>query len=347
LANWLSIISQVNFFLSKEVKDMENLGSTGQQTGNVPTPTNQPKSDQVNQTPPPAPDFRGTKHRFKANGKEIEVPYEELVRRASSAEGAEAARQEAARIRKAEDERKKRWQQDDYMMSDDEIIDQFGSVERFERLAEEAIWKRMNYQKLSPAEKKAMELEQENKRLKEEDEKRKANEKKSTSDALKQDSVKRIDRLITDAMADAKASGIIVADLPEAMELMLDEYMAHLEYLKDLEEQGYEIPKEELSHKAVLENINGRYKERTHNYIAKLPASELRKLLSKEQIAALRQEEVSSLHGGNILAPRTSPAPQKDSSIFNKKKPSTDQRRMKSEDAWKQLDEIHGGRNKR
>jgi len=326
---------------------MENQGSTAQQTP-ISTPQgNSPSPKQTQQNPPDIPDFRGTKHKFKANGREIEVPYEDLITRAAKAEGAEAKLQEASRLRKAEEERRKRWQSEEYELSDDEIIEQFGSVDRFQRLAEEAIWKRMNYEKLSPAERKALQLEQENKRLKDEDDRRKQNEEKSRGDAMLQDSVKRIDRLVTDAIEDAKASGIMVADLPEAMELMLDEYMAHLEYLKDLDSQGIPIPKDELSHKKVLERIQGRYNERTLGYIGKLPASELRKILSKEQIAALRQEEVSSLHGGNILQPRTSQTQQKEQSVFDRKKPAPDQRRMKSKDLWAKMDELHGGKSTR
>jgi hypothetical protein len=327
---------------------MENMGSTVQQPPITTPSAPQAKPDQTNQNPPPqAPDFRGTKHKFKANGKEIEVPYEELILRASKAEGAEAKLQEAARDRKAYEERQKRRKDPnvDKEVLLKELIDELGE-DRFYELSEEAVWKRMNYEKLSPAEKRAIEAEDRAAKLESEKAEREQNENKSRSEMMLQDSVKRIDRLVTDALEDAKKSDIIVADLPEAMELMLDEYMAHLEYLKDLEKQGYDIPKEELSHKAVLESIQSRYDERTLRYISKMPVSELRKRLSKEQIAGLRQEEVSSLHGGNILAPRTSQTQAKTDGLFQKKKPAPDQRRMSSKDAFARLDELHGGKRK-
>lgn len=291
----------------------------------------------------PANPFKGTKHKYKAMGREVEVDYDELIARASKADGADAKLRQAAELRKKTDadlshykkiEERFNRLKDPSAEDFDDLVEIMGE-EKARKIAEKLVWKQIEWDELSPEKQDAIKekrrADDAEKKLKSRDEQeaekvRLVNQKKA---------YQIIDKEIGDAIAEAKADGISVADMPEMIEGVVDEMIAFLEYVEDCEEKGIRISRPPPSPKDVIRKLQSRYDDRSTAYLSRLPIDKIKSMLSKEQLAAIRQSEVDQLYAPIPKSGTQQQKPDKDAiDPFAAEKPTKkNNRRMKS-DQW-------------
>lgn len=286
---------------------------------------------------PEIPEWKKQKHKYKSNGQEVEVDYDELVKRAQKADGldkrlAEVAKQEKtikARLEKLKDP-----QADDF----DELIELIG-FDKAKKFADKLVWDSIQWDELPEAEKKRRLAEQraesaEEKLNRIESEKAEAEQKQ-----ISQQAMQVIDQEIKEVLAAAKLEGLSVADIPEATELIIDEMLAYLEYVETEEAAGRPIRNSPPTHMDVLRKIQEREDTRSSAYMKHLSVDQLKKVLSKEQLSALRQAEIDQLYAPTQ---RTGRAPR-DSSPTDGSSSSRKPQKTRTEDYFKKMDERYGG----
>lgn len=319
-------------------------------SANTP-PENQPPTEKMEGDGGDAGDdvepWKKVKHKFKAAGEVHEVDYDELVKRAEKAVGAEKRLAEAARKEKEIEARLNKLQT---VETFEDVVDLFGGDERARILAEKFVWEKIQHEeaeaKLTPeqkkardAEKKAAEAEQKLKDLEE------ASRKKD-QEAQSSIAAELINREVDTALKEAEEAGLPPEDVPKFLEDLFENMILHLEYLEDCEEAGVPPSKAPLSPRDVLRKLQDKHSERSTTWLKRLSAKELKSLLSAEQLEELRRAEVEQL-----IQPSTqNRATRKQSSNVEPVNPFTqkteDKRKPNTKDWFSQMDKIYEKRGR-
>ena len=291
---------------------------------------------------PPAPEnpYKGTKHKFKANGKEIEVDYDDLLSKASLAEGANQKFQEAKVMRKELEDKLGRLSNAE-ADNLDEIIETLG-IDKVLKIANTISEKELYWNQLSEEEREDLLYRQKADAALNELEALKGKERQAAQQQAQIEAYNVINDEIGEALALAKAEGVPLADLPEIAEGIVDEMLAFLEFMEREEKEGRKLTSPPPSAKDVVKKLQSKYEERSGTYLKKLNAKQLKSMLSPEQLADLRKEEIDGLYGSN--SPRRT-SQQADEVI----KPFSNQdenqsKPRKSDDWFKQMDKKLGVR---
>lgn len=298
--------------------------------------------DSSDQAPPtPAIDPRAIKHKYKANGQEIEVDYDELLTRASKGDGAEKKFNEAHRMRQELEQKLGRLSKSDADNWED-LIEVIG-WEKARKFATTLVQKEIEWEELSDSDKERILARQEAQEAKSKLEQYESREKQTQLQQHQEQAVSIIDQEVSAALAAAKAEGLSIADAPEIVEGVVDELLAYLEYVDREEAAGREVKNPPPSAHDVVRKLQARYDERSSSFVKKLSADALRGMLTPEQLSALRQMEIDGLHGSTLS--RATPQREKFDSIDpfstsdKSKKPS---RRAKSDDWFAAMDKRLG-----
>ena len=290
---------------------------------------------------PPIPDFKGTKHKLKIDDMEEEVEYEELVARAQRAKGSEKrfdearkALDEAGLTKKQVEAIKKRIAEGDV----DALIE-FVGYDTALKISETLTWNKIQWDELSPDERERIVLKHENDQLKSERQREKEAieaQKKAENDAKAQAVLQREIDGLTEAL---KTEGLSDEDVSRITEQSIDDMISYLDYLDSLKEAGQPLPSSLLSLQDVAKKLQSRMVERTNASIGKLSVETLRSVLTKEQLAGLRQLELDDLAP---IHDRTESRKSKSESLFEEaKKPSRAARRMSTDEAFDRLDSLY------
>lgn len=261
----------------------------------APVEENAPPAEEENHLEP----WRKVKHKFKAMGEVHEVDYDELVKRAEKAVGAEKRLAEAARKEKeilGKIDRLKTV--DDF----NEVVELLGGDERARPLLEKFLWDKIKREeeeaRLTPTEREAK-REAEKARREADEAKRKledldrAAEEKNKA-AVSQKANEIINAEIEDALAEAEKAGLSPEDVPYMVEQLIQGMLVHLEYLEDCEEAGIPPTKSPLSPRDVLRKIQDTETKRAQSWLKKLSAKDLKSILTPEQLESLRKAEIEA-----------------------------------------------------
>ncbi len=260
-------------------------GSTpsAQGASNKPASAGQTPSSQNATSNLPQIDFKGTKHRVKIDGKEAEVDYDELVTDYQARKSSMQRYNEAQRLAAESKEKTTRLEQIEKALEAGDIkflVDKLGR-EKAKELMENHLISEMEYQNLSPAEKRALQLEEENKRLKQRDEDaKKEHEKRQQAEADK----KAFDE-VTAEIKDTLA-GLGRKPTPRMALRVVDEMLIAREGKKGA------ISAKDASQRAIS-RIHGDITE----YLPGLSIEELRKVIPQSVIDQLREDEVKRVTG--------------------------------------------------
>lgn len=286
---------------------------------------------------PEIPEWKKQKHKYKAAGQEYEVEYDELVKRAEKAHGAETKLANASKIEKdmkARLEKLKDPQSEDF----DELIDLIG-FEKAKKFADKLVWEQIQWDELPDQEKRARiaqtKADEAEGKLKRYEETQETQQKTQ----MAQQAMSVIEQEIKQVLEDGRKEGLSVADIPEATELIIDEMLAYLEYCDQQEKDGKPITQAPPSHRDVLQKIQEREDVRSGSYIKRLSVDQLKKVLSKEQLAQLRQAEIDQLY-----APTQSAGRSQQNQNTNEAPPrqSNGRKVMSTNDYFKNMDSKYG-----
>lgn len=289
---------------------------------------------------PEVPEYKRQKHKYKALGQEYEVDYDELVKRAEKGHGAEKRLAEAAKLEKdikGRLEKLKNPDAEDF----DELIDLIG-FDKAQKFAEKLMWDKITWDELPEHEKRARLAQQRADEAERKLQEREQREQEEHRTKLQQQAFEVIEKEISQVLEEGKKSGLSVADIPDAKELIIDEMIAYLEYVDQMEESGQPIRQSPPSHADVLRKIQEQFDTRSSAYLKRLSAEQLTKVLTKEQLAALRQQEIDQLYAPIPQAGR-SKNPQDVIDPFAAKPSKKAQRVMRTDDYFKKMDERFGG----
>lgn len=264
----------------------------------VPTEGGQPEAKPENP-------FKGTKHKYKAKGKEIEVDYETLLAKASLADGADLTFQEAKAFRREIEERLKGLS-DPERENFDEIVEVLG-FEKALKFADTISQKKLEWQNLSEEERERLLERHEYEATKRQLDELKGKEAQQAKAQASQKAYEAINQEIGDALSEARANGIPLADLPDIAVAIVDEMLSVLEAIDAEERAGKKWSGKAPSAKDVVQKLQKQYEERSASYIKKLNAKSLRSMLTPEQLAELRQEEIETLYSGSTPQRMTKP----------------------------------------
>ena len=286
----------------------------------------------------PEEPWKKQKHRYKAAGKEYEVEYDELIKRAEKGHGAEKRFQEASAKEKAFEERMKRMR-DPSNEDFSDLVEMIG-FERAKKFADRLVWDSIQWDELPEHEKRRILAEQERDEAKSQLTKRQ----KEDEERAKQQRFAEADRVISEeisrVLADAKKQGLAVADIPEAKELIIDEMLAYINYMDECEAKGMPIQSPPPSHEDVLRKIQERYDTSSSAYLKRLSVDKLMKVLTKEQLSALRQAEIDQLYAP---IPGYQGRSKKQAQDDTPPRPSRKPNKMTTDEFFRKLDERYGG----
>ena len=278
----------------------EGLGNAGQGT---PATANASTSVQSNgdantshktdQKADLTPNFKGTKHKVKIDGREMEIEYDELVSDYQARKASMQRFNEAQRLANEAKEKLSKAEQFEKALEQGDIkwLEQKLGKQKAKEVMENYLIEQMEYEQLSPAEKRALELEEENKRLKQKEE----DDKKAKEAEAKKE-------------ADRKAHAQLDTEIRQALE-SLGRKPTPTMALRIVDEMiiAKEGRKQEISAKdasvRAIKRIHGDIKE----YLPGLSAEELRQVIPQEVIDALREDEIKRVTGEKSQVRRRAP----------------------------------------
>jgi hypothetical protein len=256
----------------------------------IDTESSQSESPDVDVNP-----FKGTKHKIKANGKELELDYEEVLKRAEKAEGADLKFQEAAQVKRQMKELESKLgklsaaDQDNFL----EMIDIIG-WEKAQKFANTLVKKQVEWDELSEQQQAQILRDQEAEEAKAELASIRKREQDATAERAKSIALDLVDKDVGEALAYAKEQGLPVG--PKFAEQVVDELLAYLEYCEAEDEAGRKITVPPPTAVDVAKKILGQKTQNTQSFLKKLDAKSLRSMLSPEQLSELRQMQIDELH---------------------------------------------------
>jgi hypothetical protein len=271
-----------------------------------PSQAEKPADTKPQAAPDPEP-WKKIKHKIKVDGQEAELDYDEIVRRAQKATGAEKRMQEAAQYRKTLEQ--------SWNASDPSHFFKAKNLNP-EEWAEQLLLEKMKREAMTPAEKKAFEKEQADKadrsKKDQELEELRANQKQ----LITQQVVAKLDGEIVDAFKaiDMKPNPLIVKRMAEIMDMHMD---AH---------DGEMMPA-----KQALEQALGYRKTDSEEYLQSLTAEQLRTLLPKKLLDELRRQDVE-------LVRSQSPMRSKESKGTSQPSTPKAQKRLSTEEFFKAME---------
>ena len=284
-------------------------------TGNVSVPAVEQTAQPV---APQAAQAEEKKYKLKVNGRELELPEAEVIKRAQKAEAADE------RFRLASEKEKKAAELEAFAKAvesgDTTTLEKRLGKDKFRKMAEQYLIKYIEHEQLSPEQKRLLELEQ---ALKEKEEAEKA------AQAAKDAELRE--------MYQQKAAEDIDLELSETLKALgkkptprlvarIAEYM-----LSTLETKGERMPA-----KRALERTLSDMKADYAEYFADLSVEEVRAMLPKKTLDALRRAEIDAVTSqAPSNARRTKPASETVSKLAS--------RRMSTDEAFKQLERKFGG----
>ena len=249
-----------------------SIPGTNQQQKRVYEPGKAPsQAVEPNQDP-----FKGTRHRVKIDGQEREVDYDTLIRDYQTSQAAQRRFQEASKESARAKELEKRLENGDIKW----LTEKLGK-DRARELFEDHLIGELEYEALSPAEKRSMELENENKSLKSEKEREKAELERRRYDHTVSKAHDELDVEISEALS---AEGM--KPTPRLVMRILDEIEANLA-TKDRR-----IPAGQAKDKA----IQSIYQD-IAEYLPQLPIEKALALFPKEFLDRVRNYEVEQVLG--------------------------------------------------
>lgn len=246
----------------------------------VPTPKvqapTQSKDSSTQKADDPFAAFKGTKHKVTIDGKPAEVDYETLVRDYQIRQASDRRFQEASQKEKQAAAIQSALERGDVSF----LVEKLGK-QKAKEVFENFLIEDMEYEALSPAEKRARELEQENKNLKSEKEKAEERQKAKELDAARAKAHEDLDTEVGEALKEIGRK-----PTPRLVIRIVDEMMARL----DAKEQAF--PAKEAAKHA----IKGIYAD-IAEYLPQLETSELIKVLPADVIEKIRQYQVEEVLG--------------------------------------------------
>jgi hypothetical protein len=242
--------------------------------GNLPAAVPVTPASEAPESPSQA-DYRAAKHRVKIEGREAEVPYDELVR------GYQTSKVSTQRLQEAADMKKKTEALLGGLSKGDreQMAKVLGGKEKLKEWAENYLWEEYSYEKLTDEEKEFRSLKEENKSLKQRQEDEKKRQEDAEFSALEERAAEELDVEISEAL---KALGR--RPTPRLVLRVIDEIQARLE-VKDHRMGG----KDALD-KAV-KGIHGDLVE----FLSDMPVEEAVKVLPKKLLDGIRRYEVSQV----------------------------------------------------
>lgn len=215
--------------------------------------------------------FKGTKHKVKIDGKELDVDYDELLRDYQTREASSARMRQASQLVEQAKKERESWRKD-----------AFGALKEHGhdpvKFAEDILLQKIEWEQLDPRERKAREAEHRAKTLEEQ-----LGQVKSAEEAreLQLAETAAHQELEADILGALKASGRkptprIVARLAETM-------LAHLDA-----SQGAK----RVTAADVLSGVQREYDLDLVDYLSELPVEQLRQVLPRKVLDALRKADV-------------------------------------------------------
>lgn len=241
--------------------------------------------------------FKGTKHKIKSKGKEVELDYDELRKRAEKADGADQIFQEQAQVRKQLKEMESKLgklsaaDQDNFL----EMVEIIG-WEKAQKFANTLVKKQIEWEELSDHEQQRILKDQEAEEAKAELAKLKGKEQDANAQRDRSIAMDLIDKEVGEALAYAKENGLSIAEAPRFAEKVVDELLAYLEFCEAEEKAGREVRTPPPTAVDVAKMLQSRKTEGTQSFLKKLDAKSLRSMLSPEQLKELRQSEIDDLY---------------------------------------------------
>lgn len=284
-------------------------------TGNVSVPAvEQPAQEAA----PQAVQAEERKYKLKVNGREVELPEAEVIKRAQKAEAADE------RFRMASEKEKKAAELEAFAKAvesgDTTTLEKRLGKDKFRKMAEQYLIKYIEHEQLSPEQKRVLELEQTLKEKEEAEKAAQAAKDAELREMYQQKAAEDIDLEMSETLKDLgkKPTPRLVARIAEYM-------------LSTLETKGERMPA-----KRALERTLADMKADYAEYFADLPVEELKQMLSKQQLAALRRAEIDAVTSqAPSNARRAKPASEPVSKLAS--------RRMSTDEAFKQLERKFGG----
>lgn len=282
-------------------------------TGNVSVPAVESAQPVDAQTVQPVE----KKYKLKVNGRDMEFPEAEMIKRAQRAEAADE------RFRLASEKEKKTGDLESFAKAleggDTNALEKRLGPDKFRKMAEQYLLKYIEHQQLSPEQRRVLELESQIKAREEQDAEAKTAKDKELQEIYGQKAAEDIDRELEETLKalGKKPTPRLVARIAEYM-------------LSTLETKGERMPA-----KRALERTMADMKSDYAEYFADLSVEEVKAMLPKKTLDDLRRSDIEAV---------TSQAPS------NARRKSTSEpvsklasRRMSSDEAFKQLERKFGG----
>lgn len=238
-------------------------------------PTNQQEALPQSETP----SFKGTKHKLKVDGKEVELEYDKLVQEASKGYAADKKFREAAQIRQQIEDLFTGLQSKDM-----NTLKRFAAAvgqDVFRELVENYLLEEIQFEKMPESEKKALAAERRAKQLEEELERTKKTEEERYRADAKQKALQEIDLEIGEALKSFKGKPTpkIVARVVEML-------------IANLEAKGDRLPASK-----ALERVSKDYEAELLDYLEAMDPTEVRSKLPKKFLEALRKADLDLARG--------------------------------------------------
>jgi len=229
------------------------------------------------------PDFKATKHKLKIDGQDMELDYDDLVRRAQKSTAADKRFQEAKRLHDEASKVRESSQSVEAALAKGDLsylVNKLGP-QKAKEVFENFLIEQMEYDQLPPAEKRARELQR---RLDDNEAERKAETEDRTKEARALATQKAMADLDADISEALKADG--KKPTPRLVLRILDELEA------PVNARGQKITASQAKEKAI-EGIHRDIGE----YLPGVPVDVLIKILPKEVLQKLREYEVEQVLG--------------------------------------------------
>lgn len=256
---------------------METQGSVSPTDTAPVEPTAQETTQQ-----PETPTYKGTKHKLVIDGKEEELDYDDVLSYAQKAKASDKKFSQAAEMRKAVENFMENLQQgQDY----DRLVQIMGEQRAIE-WAEKLLLKKLEYDEMTPEQKRIFELEQRTKSFEEMEKKRKAEEENHQRMAARNQAVQEIDTEIGEALQSLgrRPTPRLVARIAEQMLASLSS------------QDGKRMPANE-----AMKRVLSEYQQDHAEYFNELSVEEALKVLPKKLLDGIRKAQVeaitSPLHG--------------------------------------------------
>lgn len=277
---------------------------------------------------PETPNFKGTKHRVKIDQEEREVDYDELISDYQTKQASNRRFQQAAEMMKELGATKA--EIDAFKKDPVEALRRAGVNPR--DWAEKLLLEEIEYEQMSPAEKRAIAAEQKAKELEEKLSAREKAEKQQAARQAEAKAVQEIDQEIGAALKELgrRPTPRLVARIAESL---IADFEASLEPLRA--RFGDNVPDEafgsvkRMSAGDAVKRVQQEYAKDIAEYLGSLGIEEARKILPKELLDGLRQHEVDAVLSQDPMRSRKT-APTESPRVKREKA-----KRMSSDDFFK------------